>query len=1001
MVGAPGAAWSDVIAYNFSENPGNQQLDTTTPKGPTATSRWNDSNVRDSGSLGSGSEANLVDDSGTPTSASITWNSSGTWWNGSGTGSEEARLVVGYLDDGGSGVQVTVEDIPYASYNVYGIVGSGAGDTYTSLDFNVNGTWAYGGASPATATAFGNWGASGEAWVQIEPGVTTGNYWKMEGLSGANLTIQGQTNNGSRGSLVAIVIEEAAFTAPSFVNKPGINNLPAVALGDSLTSTFRPELDEMTVTDVDGLTLGSPGDTHYLEILPRPGLTSTTCALFRYSGTFGGAGFAGLQLNPIPNTRYSIQLVDNVAESSVDLVYEGPEPVLWTGATDNVWDLATDNWKLETAGTATAYQDLDVVKFGDLAGTSDATVDLGVAVAPLSVEFDNTGTNFVVSGAGAIGGETTVTKTGAGSVALQTVNTFSGALSILGGTLVADQAGSLGANGGAVLIDGGTLAASASFGTGRAPVIGAGGGTIDVAAEETFSFNASGFKGGNTLVKTGDGTLRFAGYGGGTFEGSVEVAAGTLAMAGGGFNQAIGLDQIVVQGGATLLQPAGAYHALGGYYANVPDLILEEGSTYQVDQENYLDLVDMTGATVQGAAQTRTDDNFSVYVYSSPTVSTWNASINTVLKDAGFYVEDGPLAVDAVIGGEIVGTMGLVKQGPGALEINAANTYTGTTTVEEGALLLGGFGDLASPAINVWEGATLDVTPIGFPWVVIGEQTLQGNGSAVGDIEIDGTVAPGSSAGALTFEDSLTFYGGSTYAWEVSSWDAAAEAGYDYDLIVAGTFGTADTAGNPVVISIAASELLDFSETARTFTIVEAGVLSGFDPADFTIDDSAFKTAAGAYGDWSVQANGNDIELVYTAGVATPYESWAAVQGFAPGEDGIDFDADGDGLANGIEFVVGGEPTGTNDADKLPSATLTNDDLVFTFRQTAAAAGSGVTAEYGSSLAGWTTAQDGVNGVTIAAGPDDTDGTPTVVVTLPRSLAPDGKFFVRLKLDES
>lgn len=218
-------AQAAIIAYNFSENPGNQVLDTVTPKGPTGTSIWNDSNVVDNGGLSAGDEANLVDDSGATTSATIAWSSSGAWWNGSGTGSEEAKIAVGYLDDGGSGVSVGVTGIPFANYNVYGIVGSDQTlTTYTSLDFNVNGTWVFGGASASTATAFSDWSddSANGVWTEIDPGVTTGNYWKMEGLSG-DLTIQGQLRNGAeRGSLAAIIIEEVPEPSVVFLGTLGL-----------------------------------------------------------------------------------------------------------------------------------------------------------------------------------------------------------------------------------------------------------------------------------------------------------------------------------------------------------------------------------------------------------------------------------------------------------------------------------------------------------------------------------------------------------------------------------------------------------------------------------------------------------------------------------------------------------------------------------------------------------------------------------------------------------
>ncbi len=198
------------ISYNFSENPGNQVLDTTTPKGPLASPFWNDSNTGITGSLATGSEGNLVDNLGNATSASISWSSSNTWWNGSGTGSDDAKISVGYLDDGGAGVSVNFTGIPYDFYNVYGVLGSDQGANYTSQDFQVNGAWAYGGSAATPGLGFGNYSGN---WTQ-STATQRGDYWKVSNVAGATLTIQGQPRSGAqRGCLSAVIVEEATGVA--------------------------------------------------------------------------------------------------------------------------------------------------------------------------------------------------------------------------------------------------------------------------------------------------------------------------------------------------------------------------------------------------------------------------------------------------------------------------------------------------------------------------------------------------------------------------------------------------------------------------------------------------------------------------------------------------------------------------------------------------------------------------------------------------------------------
>jgi hypothetical protein len=211
------------IAYNFSENPNNQVLDTITPKGPLGSSIWNDSNERGSGSLAAGAESGLLDGDGIPTGAAISWTSSNVWFSNSGTASENARIAVGYLDDGGGGVNVQVTGIPYAQYNIIGIIASDQSLlTYTTLDFQVNGTWVFGGNAPATATAFANWGSAGEIWTETTSS-QTGNYWVARDLTGSSATIQGMARAGdNRGSLAGIIIQQVPEPSTTLIALPAL-----------------------------------------------------------------------------------------------------------------------------------------------------------------------------------------------------------------------------------------------------------------------------------------------------------------------------------------------------------------------------------------------------------------------------------------------------------------------------------------------------------------------------------------------------------------------------------------------------------------------------------------------------------------------------------------------------------------------------------------------------------------------------------------------------------
>ena len=258
-----------------------------------------------------------------------------------------------------------------------------------------------------------------------------------------------------------------------------------------------------------------------------------------------------------------------------------------------------------------------------------------------------TGTNGVLTGSAyavengsisaILGGGGALTKTTSGTVTLSGANTYTGGTTVSAGTLAFGAANAL-AGGSAVTVNGGTLALGSHNQAVGAVTLTSGSitGTTGILTGSSYAVESGAISavlgGSAALTKTTSSTVTLSAAN--TYTGGTTVSAGTLAL---------GLDNALASGGSVTVN--GGTFALGVFDNTVGTVTLTSGS--------------ITGST-------------------------------GVLTGSSYAVESG--TISAILGG----SGALTKTTAGSVTLNAANTYTGLTTVSAGTLAVGSSGSLFS-----------------------------------------------------------------------------------------------------------------------------------------------------------------------------------------------------------------------------------------------------------------------------------------------------------------
>jgi hypothetical protein len=162
---------------------------------------------------------------------------------------------------------------------------------------------------------------------------------------------------------------------------------------------------------------------------------------------------------------------------------------------------------------------------------------------------------------------------------------------------------------------------------------------------------------------------------------------------------------------------------------------------------------------------------------------------------------------------------------------------------------------------------------------------------------------------------------------------------------------------------------------------------------------------------YAVDTNADAIADAVTLSIPSgdAYDAWATAKGLAGADAAFDADPDNDGIRNGLEFVLGGEPNpanpGANSSALLPKASQTAGNMSFTFKRKDVSEGIGTLTFQWSADLTFPPANNvpvgavdsAAGGITVDVTEDDPDAeTDTIVNTVPAANAGGGKLFGRL-----
>lgn len=327
------------------------------------------------------------------------------------------------------------------------------------------------------------------------------------------------------------------------------------------------------------------------------------------------------------------------------------------------------------------------------------------------------------------------------------------------------------------------------------------------------------------LVQFGTGTLTLNPEN--TYSGSTQIYAGVLVAS--SLNSVNGGDPLLPA--SSLGAPTTVATGTIGLASGASATLRYAGTGETTDR--VINLRSTASGTIEqaGTGLLKFTSNFTATGASTKTL-TLSGSTAGIGELAGVVVDNSP-----------TNRTNLAKSGTGTWTLAGSNSYTGTTSVNAGTLVVDG--SIASPS----------------PFTVGSGARLAGDGAISSPLAVTGTLAPGSPFGLLTAANTVSFGAASRFTWELGG-NAIALA----DRLDSGALTITGGAKIDLVLNRAGSSvnfLHSFWRTARSFPLVNAASVTGSFSLGTISSDSGGRTAT-TYGSFTLQHTSTGVNLLWS-----------------------------------------------------------------------------------------------------------------------------------------